>query len=179
MKLNKVKVGVKGIILLLLFMNFSCSSNDDIPSVVATTPTLEIPLPTLTNISPTSGPKTTIVTIYGDDFGNINNTQVFFNEIEAVVQTVTKTEITAIVPIRAFTGLVKVISNSTELIGPEFTYLISDIQVSTLAGSDQGYLDGTGVNAQFNSPGSVAVDIQNNIYVADLNNHKIRKITQE
>lgn len=53
------------------------------------------------------------------------------------------------------------------------------IEVITVAGSDdEGFLNGTGVNAQFNSPQGLAIDGQDNIYVADEDNHKIRKITQ-
>lgn len=50
--------------------------------------------------------------------------------------------------------------------------------VSTLAGSDAGFADGTGAEAQFNQPYDVAVDSEGNVYVSDASNHKIRKVTQ-
>ena len=51
--------------------------------------------------------------------------------------------------------------------------------VSTLAGSTEGFRDGSGASAQFNYPVDVAVDTEGNVYVADWQNHLIRKITAE
>jgi len=52
--------------------------------------------------------------------------------------------------------------------------------VGTLAGSGaEGYQDGAAASAQFNSPVGVAVDKSDNVYVADSDNHRIRKITKE
>jgi len=48
--------------------------------------------------------------------------------------------------------------------------------VSTLAGSTSGYLDTAGTSAKFNGPAGVCSDGTGNLYVADLLNHRIRKI---
>jgi kumamolisin len=51
--------------------------------------------------------------------------------------------------------------------------------VTTLAGQAgvSGSTDGTGSAARFNSPTGITVDGSGNVYVADTNNHTIRKIT--
>lgn len=49
--------------------------------------------------------------------------------------------------------------------------------VTTLAGSQQGFINGSAAAAKFNSPLGVAIDAQNNAYIADAANHVIRKIT--
>jgi sugar lactone lactonase YvrE len=51
--------------------------------------------------------------------------------------------------------------------------------VTTLAGlaGNPGSADGTGSAAQFNNPEGIAVDSANNVYVADMGNSTIRKIT--
>jgi hypothetical protein len=53
--------------------------------------------------------------------------------------------------------------------------------VTTLAGQVNvvGSTDGTGTTASFNQPYGIAVDSENNIYVADTYNHTIRKITPD
>lgn len=49
--------------------------------------------------------------------------------------------------------------------------------VTTLAGTTQGFQDGTGTNARFNFPRGITVDLEGTVYVADESNHRIRKIT--
>ena len=51
--------------------------------------------------------------------------------------------------------------------------------VTTLAGlaGSAGSADGTGSAARFNDPVGVAVDSAGNVYVADTDNHTIRKVT--
>ena len=54
----------------------------------------------------------------------------------------------------------------------------SILTVSTLAGSGvAGYANGTGTAAQFNAPSGIDVDASGNVYVAEWNGARVRKIT--
>jgi sugar lactone lactonase YvrE len=53
---------------------------------------------------------------------------------------------------------------------------LSDGQVTTLAGGDQGFADGIGSAAKFRQPSGLTADGSGNLYVGDLYNHRIRKI---
>lgn len=51
-----------------------------------------------------------------------------------------------------------------------------DGAVSTLAGGKEGFVDGLGTAAAFNTPSAIALDHLGNLYVADTGNHAIRRI---
>ncbi len=54
-----------------------------------------------------------------------------------------------------------------------------DGRVSTLAGSTQGYQDGTGTQARLNGPWGLDIGGDGNIYVADHDNDVIRRVTPQ
>ena len=54
--------------------------------------------------------------------------------------------------------------------------ITKDGHTKTLAGGGRGYLDGKPNRAKFNSPKGIAINSQGDIYIADTENHKIRKI---
>jgi sugar lactone lactonase YvrE len=55
----------------------------------------------------------------------------------------------------------------------------TDGVVSTLAGGREGFADGVGSAAAFNTPSALAIDRRGNLYVADTGNHAIRKIAPD
>lgn len=55
-----------------------------------------------------------------------------------------------------------------------------DVLVSTVAGNGLGgFVNGQGIVAKFNSANGIAVDREGNVYVADANNHAIRRIGKD
>src|SRR5438876_4940528 len=80
---------------------------------------------------------------------------------------------------------VAVDSNGNVYVGDQFNYTIRKVtpagEVTTLAGvtGSYGSAEGAGSDARFTSPWGVAVDSAGNVYVADVGNNTIRKVTPE
>lgn len=133
----------------------------------------------ITSITPTSGPKATVVTITGTGFSTTaaNNT-VTINGKTCTVNSATATQLMVVIPPAAGSGPIQVTVEGENVQSADFTFVYT-ATVGTLAGSSSGYTDATGTAAQFSSPMGVAVDGEGNVYVSDHNNHKIRKITPQ
>lgn len=54
-----------------------------------------------------------------------------------------------------------------------------DGMVMTIAGGEEGFQDGQGASARFNTPSALAVDAEDNLYVADTGNNAIRKVAPD
>nr|MEA9634379.1 NHL repeat-containing protein [Xanthomonas sp. WHRI 8812E] len=57
--------------------------------------------------------------------------------------------------------------------------VLANGSVQTLAGGREGFADGMGAAAAFNTPSGIAFDTAGNLYIADTGNHAIRKRTSQ
>lgn len=135
------------------------------------------PALTVSDMQPMTGPKGTEVTLTGTGFSTTpTNNKVTFNGKEAIVKSATATSLVVEVPTRAGTGKVSVVLGSQHVDGPEFQYEFT-YTVETIAGGTAGDADGTGTAAQFKGLIDLVVAKDGNIYAAEINNARIRKIT--
>lgn len=63
--------------------------------------------------------------------------------------------------------------------GDAIRKITPDGGVSTIAGGTSGYVDGQGITARFATPLGIAIDSNDNLYIADSANHRIRKISPD
>ena len=142
--------------------------------------TTTLPAPVITGFSPPYGAQHgDILTITGDNFSDIpSENSVTLNDITAEVISASKTEIKVIVPKnRNFYGKIHVtVGGATAESADDFNYLLT-VTVSSWGNGMAGFADGNISSAQFNNPCGIAIDLQDNVYVADRNNHCIRKVT--
>lgn len=126
----------------------------------------------------TQAPGGATINILGKGFSAVpaeNN--VTINGLSAAVQTATHTYLTVTVPFSAGSGPIIVSTgNRSDTSDTDFIYQWVG-EVTVIAGGTQGYADGQGTAARFYHPQGIRFDINNNMYVADYANYKVRKIT--
>lgn len=114
----------------------------------------------LTNFSPTSGKKETMLTLNGENIGaSRKNVKVWINDHEVEVINVTQTKINVRVPAKVGSGAIKVKVGDKEFTYPGLFEYIADYIVTTYAGNGtQGYVDGAAANANFHNLTWLACD---------------------
>lgn len=120
------------------------------------------------------------------DYQNGKIKKITLSEDDPMVVQVTGTggfvDIDGAIDTAAFANIFALVTDSTGNIyvagGNVIRKISTDGIVSTLAGGGvPGYRDGTGTEAAFNGIWAIAIDAQGNLYVTELLNHTIRKIT--
>lgn len=159
----------------LLLTVFLCSCNKATHPDGPTISTI-----TITSLKPAHGPFDTIDTIIGQNLDQIPSLDsILLNGKKMVIISRSPEQVVVKIPAMAGTGNMDIWYEGKLIQGPVFSY-DSILMVTTLAGSnDAGAADGQGLEARFNQPGGIAVDHSGNIYVADMNNSSIRKITSD
>lgn len=160
-------------ILFILVLIASCSKDSD-PSATTDAPIVNL---AITNISPTTGPKNTPVTITGTGFSTTlaNNTVTINGKVCTIIST-TATQMNITIPPSAGSGKIRIVVGDANAESNPFDYILT-ATVSTFAGSTLGFNDGQGVSAQFNSPRGMTINAAGELFVVEESNHSIRKIS--
>ncbi|MCO5273145.1 MAG: IPT/TIG domain-containing protein [Cyclobacteriaceae bacterium] len=147
---------------------FQCQSEIDQPQLI------------IDSISPQSGIKATVVTVFGKNFSNdLSGIKATINDMSADVVVSNHEQMAVVVPPGAGTGAIVVETGNQKAVGPVFTYLETG-EVTLFAGTGfEGLANGEGKTSRFTFPWGLEKDADGNVYVADRGNHLIRKITPE
>jgi hypothetical protein len=133
----------------------------------------------VTGVIPADGGRSTAITISGQKFGSVaSDVQVKINGVSAIITGISDNQITAVVPDKAGTGPISVAVKGKWASGIGFIYDWS-AAINFFAGVGNnypGYADGTGSSVKFNHPTGLARDAVGNIYIADCENNRIRKM---
>jgi hypothetical protein len=137
----------------------------------------------VSGISPTTGPYNTTVTISGTGFSStLADDSVFINGNAASITSANDSVLVVSVPKYAGTGDVAVKVAGVQKTGPLFTYTWT-VSFNRYAGAGNNdpfvgsYKDGDAATAGFFLTAGLAMDNSGNLYVYDLGNAMIRKIT--
>lgn len=143
---------------------------------------------TVTGFIPATGGHSTSLLINGSNFSNdTSEVEVTINGKKLVVIGSSMNQIMAVVPKRCGSGKVSVkIAGKEVMSGEDFNYVFTRT-VTTFAGNGTaGYSNGKGEDAMFNfngvdwyRGGGIAIDKSGNVYVTDVGNYCVRKITPE
>jgi sugar lactone lactonase YvrE len=126
---------------------------------------------------PSHGLAGSVVTLTGTGFStDPAQDTVVLNNKRCAVDSATATELKVEVPAQAGSGPFEVTvgSHQPTVQSPTFTYDLTGVTVSTLAGERLGSQDGIGTEAQFHSPSGVVLDPNGLLFVADSSNHRLR-----
>lgn len=120
------------------------------------------------------------ITIFGRGYSRtLSENQVTINGKNAIVNSATNTNLTVTVPSKAGSGPVIVrVNNKADTSERDLIYNWVGV-VTIIAGGENGeggFLDGKGTAARFSHPQGICFDANGNLYVADYNNYKVRKI---
>lgn len=133
----------------------------------------------ISGVIPAEGTRGTTITISGEHFGNsTSDIVVKVNGVAAIVTGMSDNQILAIVPDKAGTGPISVAVKGKWSSGAAFVYDWSGGMyfVAGVGQNGAGFADGTGSTARFSHPTGLARDAIGNIYIADCENNRIRKM---
>lgn len=138
--------------------------------------------PSISNFSPKQGGPGQLITLFTNNYSPIKSENVFkINGVNASFATVvggnpSPDQFFITVPQGSGSGFITIEIGGLKGTSSIPFFYQQPLTVTTLAGSTQkGYADGS--SARFNAPTGVAVDGSGFVYVADSQNHSIRKIS--